>query len=136
MCAARVVATDCCRRFACCCSPASSALSTPSQPHPHELISIHHAGTAAAIVHPCSAPTAEGQRFLLMDTYSQLWSLLRMYISSAQQQSGVWCPHRCRCVVSPLPLCMHLSIVQQPSGAAAPVAVRLRVIAALAALPL
>jgi hypothetical protein len=43
---------------------------------------------------PCAeerAITEAGFRFLLLDTYSQLWAILREYIAGAEQRSGARC---------------------------------------------
>lgn len=36
--------------------------------------------------------TSDGFKFMLMDTYHQLWLLLRAYIDLARQQSGLVLP--------------------------------------------
>jgi hypothetical protein len=48
----------------------------------------------------CSSPgqsalTEAGFHFLLLDTYNQLWTLLRGYIASAEKRSGEFIQSNC-----------------------------------------
>lgn len=70
--------------------PASNCPGLPS-PHPqrHEPLDVERLVASAGLINEGDRTlTGGGFRFLLMDTNSQLWVLLREYIRSAEHASG------------------------------------------------